>query len=166
MRTEFGRKVWKCTIYSMYVMCIINHISTVSCWIYTICTYVQSVYLGCFLAGMELDGMGASLIFLCMFKMDVIQGPCRLQSYKFLCLSGVPKAQSGASQQNIRCLRLLAEVGSDLEITSKWLYYKELCFRAFNCYTNKHWISTMKSKFKNPRCTHSLPLMCYKSIDY
>lgn len=31
VRTEFGRKVWKCTIYSMYVMCVINHISTVRC---------------------------------------------------------------------------------------------------------------------------------------
>lgn len=38
---------------------------------------------------------------LCMFRMDVTQGFCRLQSCKSHYLPGVPKAQSDASQQDM-----------------------------------------------------------------
>lgn len=53
VRTEFGREVWKCTISSMYVMYIINHCSTVSCWTYSVWMYVQSISLESCLPGTE-----------------------------------------------------------------------------------------------------------------
>lgn len=69
VRTEFGREVWKCTIYSMYVMYIINHISTVSCWTHSVCMYVQSISLESCLAGTEREEGGTRKVwslFLCV----------------------------------------------------------------------------------------------------
>lgn len=105
VRTEFGREVWKCTISSMYVMYIINHCSTVSCWTYRVWMYVQSISLESCLPGTECGEGGARKIWPLFFCIGAL--------WKHLYLSGAQ------SWQTRWALILLTEVKSVLKTSLK-----------------------------------------------